>query len=155
MQVSAKLDYALRALAELAARTDESGSGWSKADQLATAQQIPAKFLEGILNELRRNGLVMSRRGADGGYRLSRPASEISVADVIRAIDGPLAGVRGARPEDADYLPPAQALREVWIATRAALRAVLEAVTLADVVSGQLPPQVAELLLQPGAWDRR
>jgi Rrf2 family protein len=152
MQVSAKVDYAMRALAELAIREPEH---LLKADQIATSQGIPAKFLEVILNELRRAGLVVSRRGAEGGYRLARDPAEITVADVVRATEGPLAAVRGQRPEDVVYTGPAVGLQAVWIANRAATREVLEVVTLADVVANRLPASVAELLARPGAWRRR
>jgi Rrf2 family protein len=113
------------------------------------------KFLEGILTQLRRAGLVLSKRGAEGGYRLARPAAEIAVADVFRALDGPIAAVRGQAPEDMDYPGAAEHLRDVWVATRAALRTVLEQVTLADVVSGELPDTARGLLAEPGAWERR
>lgn len=132
MRVSAKADYALRAAAELAAA---EGEGPVKGEQLATAQGIPPKFLENILLELRHAGLVASQRGADGGYRLARPAGEITMADVIRAVEGPIASVRGGRPEDAAYQGPATALRNVWIELRTAMRGVLEETTLADLVA--------------------
>ncbi len=151
MQVSARVDYGTRSLAELASRPDQLVT----AEELADLQGIPVKFLEGILTQLRRAGLIISKRGADGGYRLARPASEIAVADVFRALDGPIAAVRGMAPEDMSYPGAAEHLREVWVATRAALRTVLEQVTLADVVSGQLPDTARGLLAQPGAWERR
>lgn len=119
---------------------------------LAEAQGLPVKFLEAILAELRRSGLVASQRGSEGGYRLARPASKISVADVFRAIDGPLAEVRGERPESTVYEGAAQHLQEVWIAVRASLRSVLEATTLADLVSGKLPARVRRLAADPDAW---
>ena len=131
MRVSAKVDYALRAMVELAAAPTEL----VKAERLATAQSIPPKFLENILLELRHASLIASQRGADGGYRLARPADEITVADVIRAVEGPIASVRGARPEDATYEGPAVALRDVWIELRAAMRGVLEQTTIADLVA--------------------
>jgi Rrf2 family protein len=130
VRVSAKVDYALRAMSELAA----SPPGHVKGERLATAQSIPPKFLESILTELRHAGLVASQRGAEGGYRLARPAGEITVADVIRAVEGPIASVRGARPEDASYTGPAEALRDVWIELRTAMRGVLEQTTLAELV---------------------
>jgi len=120
---------------------------------LATAQQIPSKFLENILSELRHAGLLYSQRGADGGYWLARPAAEITLAEVIRAVDGPLANVRGHRPEMIDYWGAAKRLSEVWIAVRASMRAVLEVVTLADLVDGRLPPSVLDLALDPDAWQ--
>ena len=133
MRVSAKVDYALRALAELAV----APAGPVKAEQLATAQEIPLKFLENILLELRRAEIVSSQRGAEGGYRLAKPAAEISLADVIRAVEGPIATVRGARPEDVSYTGAAVGLREVWIDLRASMRGVLEETSLADLVSRQ------------------
>jgi Rrf2 family protein len=151
MRVSAKADYAVRAATELAA----AGEGPVKADQIAQAQEIPLKFLETILLDLRNSGLVNSRRGVDGGYWLARPASEISLAQVIRAVDGPIANVRGMRPEDVAYRGTATPLRDVWIAVRANLRAVLERVTLADVANGDLPAPVEELAANPDAWSTR
>jgi Rrf2 family protein len=120
---------------------------------IAHAQGIPFPFLGSILRDLREAGLVNSQRGADGGYWLAKPAAEISVADVIRAIDGPLAWVRGVRPEDLDYAGPARALQDVWIAARASLREVLEVVTLADVAGGRLPASVRALTAEPSAWE--
>jgi Rrf2 family protein len=149
MRVSAKVDYALRAALELAA-ADE---GPTKGEQISQAQDIPLKFLENILLELRHHGLVQSQRGADGGYWLARPPEEIRLAEVIRAVEGPLANVRGSRPEAVGYVGPAARLQDVWIAMRANLRAVLEEVTLADVASGQLPSTIAEITTQPGAWE--
>ena len=131
MRVSAKVDYALRAVTELAA----SPPGYVKAERLATAQAIPLKFLENILLELRRAEIVASQRGADGGYRLAKPAAEVSLADVIRAVEGPIATVRGARPEDAEYTGAATALRDVWIELRTSMRGVLENTSLADLVA--------------------
>ena len=130
MRVSAKVDYALRALAELAA----SPPGFVKAERLATAQSIPLKFLENILLELRRAGIVASQRGTEGGYRLAKPAAEVSLADAIRAVEGPIATVRGARPEEAEYTGAAAALGDVWIELRASMRGVLEETSLADLV---------------------
>ena len=122
---------------------------------IARAQDLPAKFLEGILAELRRAGIVASQRGSEGGYRLARPASAITIAEVMRAIDGPLAEVRGERPEHTSYAGPAENLREVWIAVRASLRQVLDHTTLADVASGRLPPVVRRLAADPDAWVAR
>jgi Rrf2 family protein len=149
MRLSARVDYALRAAAELAVGGDRPIT----AVQLAEAQQIPPKFLENILSQLRRSGLIRSQRGPEGGYWLARPASEIFLADVIRAIDGPLVGVRGERPEDLGYSGPAKALQLVWIALRASERFILEQVSLADVASGELPPSVQVLTEDPAAWD--
>jgi len=130
MRVSAKVDYALRALAELAV----APPGPVKAERLANAQGIPLTFLENILLELRRAEIVASQRGAEGGYRLAKPAAEISVADVIRAVEGPIATVRGTRPEDTVYTGAASGLRDVWIELRTSMRGVLEETSLADVV---------------------
>lgn len=130
MRVSAKVDYALRALCELAA----APPGPVKAERLAAAQEIPPKFLENILLQLRHAGIVASQRGAEGGYRLARPAADVSLADVIRAVEGPIASVRGAPPEQAEYAGAARALRDVWIELRASMRGVLERTSLADLV---------------------
>ena len=135
MRVSAKVDDALRATAELAAaQSREEQAGPTKGERIATAQGIPLNFLENILLELRRSGIVASQRGAEGGYWLARPAAEVTVADVIRAVEGPIATVRGSRPEDVEYTGTASALREVWIDLRSSMRGVLEATTLADLV---------------------
>ena len=150
VNISAKSDYAVRAMLVLAATKETKPV---KGEILATAQEIPVKFLENILLDLRRAGLVISQRGADGGYRLSRSATEITLADVIRAVDGPLANIRGIRPESADYHGPAESLREVWVAMRAAMRSVLETVTLADVAAAKLPKQVRDMLADPDAWS--
>jgi Rrf2 family protein len=149
VRVSAKTDYALRAALELAAAPDEKPV---KGERIATAQAIPLRFLENILMQLRHAGLVESRRGADGGYRLARPAADVTLADVIRAIDGPLAGVSGARPETLDFNGVAEPMRDVWIAVRASLRGVLEGVTLADVIAGGLPQHVRDLVADEDAW---
>jgi Rrf2 family protein len=134
VRASAKADYAIRAMVELAA----APPGIVKSELIATAQEIPRNFLENILLDLRHAGLVVSQRGADGGYRLARPAAEISVADVIRAVEGPLATVRGVRPEEVEYSGPAAALRETWVELRAAMRGVLEETSLADIVRRSL-----------------
>jgi Rrf2 family protein len=152
VRVSAKVDYALRAAAELAAAPEGTPL---KAEAIANAQAIPVKFLENILQQLRHAGLVESRRGPEGGHLLARPADEIALADLIRAIDGPLAGVGGKRPDQLAYTGHAEAMREVWIAVRANLRAVLEQVTLADVAKGKLPKDVAALTRDPDAWQTR
>lgn len=149
MNISAKSDYAVRALLALAAL---DADGPVKSEVVAGAQQIPVKFLENILLELRKSGLVTSARGAEGGHRLARPADQITLAQVIRAVDGPLANVRGVRPEAVDYEGAATHLREVWIAMRAALRSVLESVTLADVIEGSLPAHVTDLAGTADAW---
>ncbi|ORT92618.1 transcriptional regulator [Frankia casuarinae] len=151
MQISARADYALRALLTLAA----SNGRLVKGEALAAAQDLPLRFLENILTDLRRAGLVQSRRGADGGYQLSLPPERITITTVIRATDGPLASVRGRRPEDTNYDGAAKHLQDVWIAVRVNLRRVLEAVTLADVASGQLPDIVTTLGCDPDAWVTR
>ena len=152
MYISAKADYALRALVTLAATP---GGGPVKAEALAAGQNMPASFLENILVELRRAGLVASVRGNEGGYRLARPASEITAADVMRATDGPLAEVRGLRPEATTYAGAAVHLQELWVALRASLRSVLEHVTLADLAAGTLPRSVRKLLSESEAWTPR
>jgi Rrf2 family protein len=148
MRVSAKADYAVRAAAELAA-ADE---GPVKGERLANAQDIPLQFLEHILLELKHHGIVRARRGAKGGYWLARPADEITIADVVRAVEGPIADVQSTPPEAIEYSGNSEHLREVWVAVRASLRSVLEEVTLADLVSGELPPIVEEMISQPDAW---
>ena len=150
MRVSAKVDYAVRALTELAAANVE---GPVKGDQLASAQGIPVKFLENILGELRTSGIVASQRGAEGGYWLARPADKVNLAEIIRAVEGPLAAVRGTRPEELELEGTAKPFQELWIAVRASLRAVLERVTLADLAAGELPDDVRELAADPDAWD--
>ncbi|MEV0029346.1 Rrf2 family transcriptional regulator [Nocardia sp. NPDC050793] len=152
MHITAKVDYAVRTLLEIAMATPEAKI---KADSIATVQRIPPKVLETVLGELRRAELVVSRRGPDGGYSLARPASEISVADVIRAIEGPLASVRGQRPEDVKYSGAAEPLQRVWIALRVNIRSVLENVTVGDIVADGLPEFVEALTGDPGAWARR
>jgi Rrf2 family protein len=149
VRISAKADYAVRAAVTLAAL---EGDAPVKAERLAAAQDIPLNFLENILHQLKSSGLVTSHRGPDGGFRLARPAAAITLADVIRAVEGPLASVRGTRPEQVSYTGAAEPLQEVWIALRASLRAVLENVTLADVAAGKLPDQVATLSADPAAW---
>lgn len=155
MQVSARVDYALRSLVELAHYSAEDDRRLVTCDTLARDLSIPAKFLENILRTLRQAGIVASQRGVEGGFRLAKDPADVTVADVIRALEGPLAAVRGAPPEDAIYPGRAEHLRDVWVATRAALRDILEHVTLADIVSGQMPPQVLAQLDTPGAWKRR
>lgn len=153
MRISARTDYAIRAAVELAARSP--AGEMVKAEAIADAQQIPLRFLLTILGELRHAGLVESRRGQDGGYRLARPAPAIAVADVIRAIDGPLANVAGTRPESLDLTGSAEPLREVWICLRSSIRTVLENVTLADIVARDIPAEVAALADKPDAWVPR
>lgn len=153
MRVSAKADYAVRAAVELAAAGGDGAP--VKGEQVAAAQQIPLKFLENILVDLRQAGLVSSRRGPDGGYWLARPPGEITLADVMRAAEGPLASVRSEKPEDLEYRGSAEPLRDVWIALRSSLRDVLEHVTLSDLVEGRLPKEVVARTKDPGAWERR
>ncbi|MFD5101519.1 RrF2 family transcriptional regulator [Streptomyces albidochromogenes] len=149
MRISAKADYAVRAALQLAAAGDREPL---KAEAIAEAQEIPHKFLEGILNDMRRGGLVVSRRGGNGGYRLAKPAGSISVADVIRVVDGPLVSVRGVRPPELTYTGPAASLLPLWIALRANVREVLDGVTLADLASAELPAAVSALAEEPAAW---
>jgi Rrf2 family protein len=179
VHITAKVDYAVRTLLEIARapRVSQAQIGSDaavlpdgsivqavpmitaaavvKADAIATAQRIPPKVLETVLAELRRADLVTSRRGPDGGYWLARPAAEISIADVIRAIEGPLASVRGQRPEDVNYPGAAEPLQRVWIALRVNIRAVLENVSIDDIAQNRLPGFVAALTEDPGAWARR
>ncbi|AVT32609.1 MULTISPECIES: Rrf2 family transcriptional regulator [unclassified Plantactinospora] len=180
MRLSARVDYALRAVAEIAARAEAGGAdprpaGGGRlrsagpagdgaatgahrrpvpltAEQIARAQDIPPKFLESILLQMRRGGIVHAQRGPEGGYWLARPATEISLAEIIRVIDGPLANIRGQRPEDLGYSGAARALQEVWIALRASEREILELVTIADVANGKLPDRVRDLAADPAAW---
>ncbi|MFD7628958.1 RrF2 family transcriptional regulator [Streptomyces sp. NPDC059851] len=149
MRISARADYAVRAALQLAASQDD---GPLKAEAIADAQDIPHKFLEGIMNDMRRGGLVLSQRGGNGGYRLAKPADAISIADVIRIVDGPLVSVRGVRPPDLSYTGPAQSLLPLWIALRANVREILDGVTLADVASSDLPTDVSALTDAPSAW---
>ena len=148
MHVTARGDYAVRAAVELAA----AGGETRKVADLASAQKIPARFLENILLALRRAGLVQSRRGADGGFRLTRAPELITLADVLRAVEGPLANVQGVAPDQVKYDGAASAMRDVWVAVRASLRVVLERVTLAEVASGTLPADVMQLIADPEAW---
>ena len=152
MRISAKADYAVRAAVELAGAHDEKPV---KAERIATAQDIPLNFLENILGELRHAGIVRSHRGADGGFRLAKPADQVSIADIIRAVEGPLASVRGGPPEETSYPGSSEALPRVWIAVRASLRNVVEHVTVADVASGELPTAIDKLAADPEAWVTR
>src|SRR3954451_9395870 len=152
MRVTAKVDYAVRASIELGtAPAGQPGKG----ERIATAQHIPIKYLENILADLKRSGLIASQRGAEGGYWLARPAEQITVADLIRAVEGPLANVRGLQPQDAEFEGTAVPLKQLWICVRASLRRVLEHVTIADLVAGDLPPEVAALSEDPDAWSAR
>lgn len=152
MRVSAKADYAVRAVAELAAAPD---GGPVKGERLADSQDIPLQFLEHILLDLKHTGIVRARRGAKGGYWLAKPADEVSIADVIRAVEGPIAHVQSAPPESISYKGSAKELQNVWIAVRASLREVLESTTLEDLVSGNLPDHVRELADDKDAWQPR
>ena len=149
MRISAKEDYAIRACLELAI----ADGGIVKRERIAEAQDIPSPFLENILLQLKRAEIVAAQRGADGGFRLARAAKEITVADVIRAVSGPLATVRGVRPQSLEYVESAEALRELWIAVRANLRGVLETVTLADLAGGTLPARIRKLAEAPDARE--
>jgi Rrf2 family protein len=151
VRVSAKVDYAVRAAAELAA----AGEGPIKGERLAEAQDIPLQFLEHILLEMKHAGIVRARRGAKGGYWLARPADDITIAEIVRAVEGPIAHVQSSPPESIEYRGNAKHLQEVWIAVRASLRQVVEQVTLADLVSGELPPVVEHLTGSPDAWVAR
>ena len=150
MRISAKTDYAIRAVVEMASASEDGQL--VKAEAVADAQQIPLRFLLSILNELRHAGIVDSRRGAEGGYRLAKPAYAITIADVIRAIDGPLANVAGTRPDALHLSGSAAPLRDVWVSLRSSIRAVLEHVTVADIVSGKLPAEVLDLTRDTDAW---
>lgn len=150
MRISAKTDYAIRAVVEMAA--SGADDRLVKAEAVSDAQDIPLRFLLGILNELRHAGIVDSRRGSDGGYRLAKPAYAITIADIIRAIDGPLANVGGTRPDKLHLSGSAEPLRDVWISLRSSIRSVLERVTVADVVAGKLPAEVTELTQAEDAW---
>ena len=152
MRITAKADYAVRAAAELAASPDGKPI---KGEQLAESQDIPLQFLEHILLELKHARLVRARRGARGGYWLARSPERITLADVIRAVEGPLANIQDSAPEATHYPGPAEHLRDVWIAVRANLRAVLENITLADLTAGDLPAELRKLLADPDAWKAR
>lgn len=152
MRISAKADYAVRAAVELAATPGERPV---KAERIATAQEIPLNFLENILGELRHAGIVRSHRGAEGGFRLARAPDQVTIADIIRAVEGPLASVRGGPPEETSYPGASAALPRVWIAVRANLREVVEHVTVADVAGGKLPAAIDRLAEDPDAWLTR
>jgi Rrf2 family protein len=152
VHVTAKADYAVRAVVELA---DSSQDSPRKVDAIAQAQGIPVSFLENILTQLRSAGVVRSQRGPEGGYWLAKPPEEVNLANVIRAVEGPLVGVRGQRPEEIEYVGSAESLQQVWIALRANLRKVLEHVTVAEVAAGKLPKDVLALTRQDEAWHTR
>jgi Rrf2 family protein len=149
MRVSAKSDYALRALIEIAGRTE---SGPVSAEEIGRLQDIPHGFLQAILADLRRADVVVSQRGQSGGWRLGRPADEVSVADVIRAVDGPLVSVYGLRPEAVTYNESAMVLQHVWIAARTSLRQVFESVTIQHLADSKLPKNVQALTHDEDAW---
>jgi Rrf2 family protein len=151
MRISAKADYAVRAALELAVADEPL----IKAERIAEAQGIPLKFLENILIDLRQDGLITSQRGPEGGYRLDRDPADITLADVIRSVDGPLASIHGVRPEAIEYPDAAADLQTVWIALRASMRTVLEGVTLADIAGRRVPEEVLRLAHDPDAWVRR
>lgn len=152
MHVTAKADYAVRAIVELA---DSSQDSPRKVDDVARAQNIPVSFLENILTQLRSSGLVRSQRGPEGGYWLAHPADEVNLAQIIRAVEGPLVGVRGQRPEEIEYAGSAESLKQVWVALRANLRKVLEHVTVAQIAAGDLPEEVLALTREEAAWTTR
>ena len=154
MRVSAKADYAVRAMVELAA-SHSSEQNPAKGEAISVAQKIPLRFLENILGEVRVHGLVQSRRGADGGYWLARPADDITLAEIIRAVEGPLATVRGEAADEIEYRGASVPLQQVWLALRANIRQVLESVTLADVVSVSLPEPIGRLAEHPDASVQR
>jgi Rrf2 family protein len=153
MRVSAKADYALRALIEMAARGDDPHGRPVSAEELGRSQEIPHNFLQAILADLRRAGIVLAQRGQSGGWRLAKDADSVSVADVIRAVDGPLVSVYGLRPEAVSYNERAATLQRVWIAARHSLRDVFEEVSVADLASGELPDAVARLTEDEDAWQ--
>ena len=150
MQVTARVDYGVRAVVEIALHTEPT-----RARDISERQGIPARFLEGILLDLARADILHARRGPRGGYTLGRPADRISIADVVRAIDGPLAAVRGLAPEDTSYPASSVEIRTLWVALRASMRVVLEQTSIAMLVAGRFDPTTAQLLESPGAWERR
>jgi Rrf2 family protein len=152
MHVTAKADYAVRAVVELAG---SSQAAPRKVEDIATSQGIPVSFLENILTQLRSSGVVRSQRGPEGGYWLAHPPEEVNLAQIIRAVEGPLVGIRGQRPEEIEYAGSAEALQQVWIAVRANLRAVLEEVTVADVAGDNLPKSIIALTRGEAAWQTR
>lgn len=149
MRVSTKSDYALRALIELAA---EEGDKAVTADELGRRQDIPHGFLQSILGDLRKAGILLAQRGQSGGWRMARPADGVTMADVIRAVDGPLVSVYGVRPESVSYNGRAEVLKPVWVAARDALREVLESVTIAQLASAELPESVVTRTESDEAW---
>jgi Rrf2 family protein len=152
VHVTAKADYAIRAVVELA---DSAQDSPRKVDDVARAQGIPVSFLENILTQLRSSGIVRSQRGPEGGYWLAQPPDQVNLAQIIRAVEGPLVGIRGQRPEEIEYVGSSESLQQVWIALRANLRGVLERVSVADVAAGKLPKEVLALTRQEEAWETR
>lgn len=150
MRISARADYAVRAALDL---TTHFGKSPRSAESIALDGSIPASFLEAILTALRKGGIVESRRGAHGGYLLARPPAEITVADIVRSVDGPLVFVRDARPSDLEYNITHPGLLNLWVALRASVRSVLDETTLLQLSLGELPPHVTRLLAEPGAWE--
>ena len=149
MRISAKEDYAVRAALQLAL----ADGGPLKREQIAQAQEIPTAFLQNILIELRHAEIVEAQRGRDGGFRLARPAEEITVADIVRAVSGPLATIRGVRPPAVEYNEAAEPLKEVWVALRTNIRSILEHVTLANLAANKMPPNVRKITADPAAWE--
>jgi len=154
VDISARTDYAIRALLMLAQESQSAGAPIS-VDNLARRQTLPRKFLEAILADLRRAGIVVSQRGAGGGYALARPAARISLGEIFRVVDGPLAEVRGLRPHETSYDGVAEHLPVVWVAVRASLRRVLDGTSLEQLLSGELPTDVRHLAEDPDAWQNR
>ncbi len=154
MRISHKVDYGVRAVVALARVADAAPGVPTKREALAAQEKIPAKFLDDILRALRNQGLVRSHRGPEGGWTLGRPAQDITVAEVIRVLEGPLASVRGLRPDQLPDDGVEEPMVSLWVAVRSSLRSVLEHVTMADLAAGQLPKKVAKLVEAPGAWDK-
>ena len=152
MHITAKADYAVRAVVEL---SDSNQHEPRKVDDVAQAQSIPVSFLENILTQLRSSGIVRSQRGPEGGYWLAHPPDEVNLAQIIRAVEGPLVGVRGQRPEEIEYGGSAEVLQQVWIALRSNLRKVLDHVTVADVAAGKLPKEIVKLTHEEDSWHTR
>jgi Rrf2 family protein len=152
MRVSAKTDYAVRAMIELAGGTEEAPV---KSEHVSAAQEIPPRFLQAILTELRYAGLVRGRPGTEGGYWLAQPPDEITLAEIVREVEGPLASVHGEPPDELTLRGDAKPLQEVWIALRANMREILEGITIADIVAGRLPEPVRRIVSDPEVWQAR
>ena len=153
MKISAKVDYALQAVVEIAVATKKDSL--ISAEEISSRREIPEKFLEGILTLLRKSGVINSYRGPSGGFELAKKPQDIAVADIIRIIDGPLAAVRGFAPEEIDYAGPVKHVADVWIATRASLRNVLENISIADILTGEFEVSISKLLNEKDARKRR